>query len=179
MRVKIAGSRNAQRPDQYAPHQVKRQATATANGRPSVNSASFRSQTPLQQPYRPAQQPGFRAGAQQPGAQGAAQSGQQTGFAPAAQADQLFVPLRDAGEAPVRARQGPSRPAPLPTASRNPEYAAGFPEGFTAGLPAFDFQGRMPGTKLFITLLTLVSYFSFGNFLQSLMPRARASWRAL
>ena len=76
-------------------------------------------------------------------------------FTPPSSSEQLFAPLRDSSnEGPARQQlaQRPQRPAApasfgaSATPNRNPEYAAGFPSGFTSGLPSFDFQGRMPGT---------------------------------
>jgi len=52
-------------------------------------------------------------------------------------------PLRQSPPNPFRA-QLEARPQAEAPRNRNPEFANGFPSGFTNGLPSFDFQGRMP-----------------------------------
>lgn len=52
-------------------------------------------------------------------------------------------PLRQS-PSPFRAPQEARPQSAEAPRNRNPEFANGFPSGFTNGLPSFDFQGRMP-----------------------------------
>lgn len=90
-------------------------------------------------------------------------------FASAGAPEQTFSPARDNVERPVErpierpARQQPVQRPARPAASsfgaerpqKNQDFAAGFPTGFTSGLPSFDFQGRMPGLNFCFLFLFL------------------------
>ena len=66
-----------------------------------------------------------------------------------------------------------SRPLRQSAASPSrPEFDEGFPEGFTRGLPTFDFQGRMPGECLSrIPEESLKNHFEYVNHLIECLNR--------
>ena len=158
--VPVVPSAQSKSNDQPDIQSQKRQLELPSAARPANNAASFRQQpsVPLQQPYR---QPGARPAASAPEqpkrSNGAAAI---SSFAEQHQQPaQAFVPFSETAreeQRPQRQSTAPARPLlPFPSAERknppssarvgNPEFDRGFPEGFTSGLPAFDFQGRMPG----------------------------------
>jgi hypothetical protein len=124
---------------------------------------------PLQQPFRPSPQSARQAVV--PAAPSRPDSNEDNNESPIQQRSnpvpvdsfvdhkqqQAFVPFaRESVEgredAPVRRPARPSaaeRRAPIrpeaPSSRGNPEFERGFPEGFTNGLPTFNFEGRMPG----------------------------------
>ena len=75
-------------------------------------------------------------------------------------------PLRQSPPNPFRA-QLEARPQAEAPRNRNPEFANGFPSGFTNGLPSFDFQGRMPGQyppfHLHLICINSTTKFRFGR----------------
>ncbi len=127
---------------------------------------------PLQQPFRPSPQSARQA---VPAAPSRPDSSEDNHENPAQQRSnpvpvdsfvdhkqqQAFVPFaRESVEGredtPVRRPARPSaverfRPTKpeAPSSRGNPEFERGFPDGFTNGLPTFDFQGRMPGMFFF------------------------------
>ena len=78
---------------------------------------------------------------------------QSSSFSPPAPSEEIFAPFTAENSKPPSGRpfrQSNSRPfSPVEQRqignNKSPEYERGFPDGFTSGLPAFDFQGRMPG----------------------------------
>jgi len=168
-------------------HGTKRQIDfsydGSSNGRPAVNSASYRqqssgSQIPLQQPYRPSSvgstkpsnsllQVGVTGHLQQQQEQQsktpvnsestatfqqrANPASQSSSFSQPAPSEEVFAPFtaENSKLPPARPfRQSNSRPFSTleqrQIGNKAPEFERGFPDGFTSGLPAFDFQGRMP-----------------------------------
>lgn len=139
-------------------NQQKRQVDFDSSSRPGAVAARQQPGVPLQQPFRPPSQvaSNFRQRPQPAEQQNSESSplgqrgsaGVPSSFAPQSSSEQLFAPLRDSAESPAR-QQRPSRPSATAASgerfNKNPEFAAGFPAGFTSGLPSFDFQGRMPG----------------------------------
>lgn len=157
------------------PNQIKRQGDynfGSNSGVRSVNSNSFRqqsseSQVPLQQPYRSSAE----SSSQRQGATGgrpkhsqvpleqtktSVNSEPSAAFQQRARepshpppSEEIFAPFTAENSRPSSSRpfrQSNSRPVEQRQAS--PQFDGGFPDGFTSGLPAFDFQGRMPGNLI-------------------------------
>lgn len=136
-------------------NQQKRQVDFPLPGSRSSNGPTSRQQTgvPLQRP--PVQHSSsFRRPQQEQSGEPITHSQRgapSSNFSPPPpSSEQIFPPLRDQSEENGRQQPRPVRPAARPSLSsierpnKNPEFAGGFPAGFTNGLPAFDFQGRMP-----------------------------------
>lgn len=138
-----------------ASNQQKRQVDYDAGSRPASGASSRQQQpgVPLQQPYRQSTSSASfrRPSLEQPAEQNQRASGAPSSFPSAPSSFTAPSSSESFAEGPARSQpQRPVRPANLASSAerptnRSPEFASGFPAGFTSGLPSFDFQGRMPG----------------------------------